>query len=265
MNYIVFSNSPTLASIVEQTVIDTFFVDIEILGKHERQGHTSSLISGHNIHDVKLLRPYFKRTALAVRINPLHSGTPDEISQIIRLKADGVMLPMFKQIDEVEILQDNAGDSLFIDLLVETPEALATLDQLPYENVRFIHFGINDLSLAYGFNHLYSTLYHPDFVEACAFLRQKGIPFGIGGVGHVNAKPYSPLLVLSSYLYLGASRTILSRSFLNSCAVHDTFNQEIFNQNLSELSSLVESLMSSSPEDLIENYNLLGDKLGNIS
>ena len=108
------------------------------------------------------------------------------------------------------------GGRCEIDLLFETPLSLASIQEYPFEYIRSIHFGINDLSLALNEIHMFSVYFNIHFREACSFLASKRYSFGIGGIGSVNARPYSPTMIIASSLLLGSSCFILSRNFLNS-------------------------------------------------
>ena len=41
--------------------------------------------------------------------------------------------------------------------------------------------------------HMFSVYFNIHFREACSFLASKRYSFGIGGIGSVNARPYSPI------------------------------------------------------------------------
>ena len=43
-------------SLDRQESVDTIFVDLEIIGKEKRQGHTSSLISRHTKEDISNMK-----------------------------------------------------------------------------------------------------------------------------------------------------------------------------------------------------------------
>ena len=50
------TNSPSMAKFAVQAGVDRIFVDLEIIGKEERQGHLSTVISRHDLSDVVNLR-----------------------------------------------------------------------------------------------------------------------------------------------------------------------------------------------------------------
>ncbi len=69
------------------------------------------------------------------------------------------MLPMFKTVDEVAIFIKLVGDRAQKYLLLETPQALVRVDDiLVLDGIDAVHIGLNDLSIAMGFDFLYEPL-----------------------------------------------------------------------------------------------------------
>ena len=215
--FFAFTNETLLAKSLDQSPqVDTIFVDLEINGKAERQKGKNTLISKHTFEDIKKIRKIVCKSSLGVRVNPFYSGSDLEISRAINEGADVIMLPMFKNIFEVNKLLEIIDDKCSLDLLVETPEALKFLDQIPFKKIRYIHFGINDLSLALKKNNMFEIFFEKEFQKACGFLYSKKILFGIGGIGAMGHKLIPPELILAANLYLHSERLILSRSFLSA-------------------------------------------------
>ena len=55
-NYIAITNSTEQAKILSDCGVQQIMVDIEILGKVERQGHKDTVISNHRLKDVLKLK-----------------------------------------------------------------------------------------------------------------------------------------------------------------------------------------------------------------
>ena len=183
MKFLAFSNDQLIAEALdEQIEVETIFVDIEILGKKKRQANTNSLISGHSIKDLQKLRPCIKKSKLGIRINPINKSTVKEIENAIQNNVDIIMLPMFSSIKEVNTLLKIVGNRVQVDLLVETPSALQIVDELPLDLIRNIHFGINDLSLAYKLPHMFNIFPSGVINNAYKFLYSNSQVFGIGGL-----------------------------------------------------------------------------------
>ena len=214
MQSFIFSNNPSVALFADShSDIHTLFIDLEILGKEDRQRNTNSLISYHTLSDISLIRNTLHNTSLGVRVNPLNPSSAAEVEACLDRGADVLMLPMFTSVDDVNLFVEIVGGRCEIDLLFETPLSLASIQEYPFEYIRSIHFGINDLSLALNEIHMFSVYFNIHFREACSFLASKRYSFGIGGIGSVNARPYSPTMIIASSLLLGSSCFILSRNF----------------------------------------------------
>ena len=190
MKYILFTNSTEIAVCAQNCGVSTIYVDLEILGKESRQANTSSLISYHSLEDISNLRPHISQANLGVRINPINPYIEAEINEVIERGADTLMLPMFRTVQEVEYCLRLIRDRCSLDLLVETPDALDILSELPFHHIRSIHFGINDLSLAYMLRPMFSVLFRPTLITSCEKLVQKNVQFGIGGIGSIDSHPF---------------------------------------------------------------------------
>ena len=95
------TNSIPKAKAAEVAGVDRIMVDLEILGKRQRQMGRDTLISGHRLEDVSKLRLKITNLELLVRVNPIHEGSANEINKVISSGADSVMLPMFRTANEV--------------------------------------------------------------------------------------------------------------------------------------------------------------------
>ena len=102
------TNNPGVAQIAESAGVDRIFIDMEYIGKQERQGGMDTIQSHHTIEDIKKIRNVIYKADLMVRVNPIHDKTVDygssemEINDVIEAGADIVMLPYFKTCEEVE-------------------------------------------------------------------------------------------------------------------------------------------------------------------
>ena len=79
------TNNPQIAEIAQTAGVDRIWVDMEYIGKEERQGGLDTVKSRHTIADIRKLRPVVTKSELLVRINPIHEktdcypGTEDEV------------------------------------------------------------------------------------------------------------------------------------------------------------------------------------------
>lgn len=210
------TGSPEVAVFAAAAGVNRIFVDMEVLGKAERQGHLDTHKAAHTLRDVEAVRGALTTAELMVRINPLHDGTRDEVEAIIALGADRIMLPMFQDPDQVTAFLEMVARRVPVTLLVETPAALVRLerymDQLgPGDE---IYFGLNDLSLGMGLSFLFEPLASGILDGAMASLRARGIPFGFGGIARVGGEGELPAdWILGEHVRLGSGSVILSRAF----------------------------------------------------
>ncbi len=70
MNLMYITNNPEIASYANSCGISRIFVDLEILGKYERQGHLDTVISNHSEEDINKVKTASGSSEVLVRINP---------------------------------------------------------------------------------------------------------------------------------------------------------------------------------------------------
>ncbi len=85
---------PALASAADAAGVDRIGVDVERLGKRERQGAIhDARISEHRLEDLAVLAPHVRRAQLFCRIDPPHDGTARQVERALELGAGVIMLP----------------------------------------------------------------------------------------------------------------------------------------------------------------------------
>lgn len=211
-----FTDDPVLAGVLDDAGVDRIGVDIEMLGKAERQPGKNFRISGHSIDALPALGRVLKRAALLARLNSLHAGSAGEIETALAYGAKVLILPYFKSIDEPrEAARLVAGRALLLPL-IETPEALETIDGLAADGFPEVYFGLNDLRLRLGYADFAPVFGYPPFVRAVAAARGMGLRCAIAGVARPDDRslPIAPELVYGQLRRLGATGTLISRSFL---------------------------------------------------
>lgn len=220
------TNKPAVASIVEAAGVDRIFVDMEYIGKSDRQGGMDTVQSRHTVEDVARLRSTVSRAELMVRVNPIHEATAaysssrEEIDAAIAAGADILMLPYFKTAAEVaEFIRLVDGRARTLPL-VETPEAVAVIDEiLALEGIDEIYVGLNDLSLGYGMRFMFQLLADGTVDRLTEKFKARGLTYGFGGVAAVGTGMLLPAeRILAEHYRLGSSCVILSRSFCNTTA-----------------------------------------------
>jgi hypothetical protein len=214
MKFLFITNSVEIAAFALESGVDRIFVDLEILGKQQRQGHLDTLISRHELCDVTRLRPVVPRGALLVRVNPVHDGTQEEVEEVVQSGADIIMLPMFRGPREVETFCSAVGGRARTCLLLETAGAMRSLkDCIAVPGVDEVHIGLNDLHLDLGLRFMFEPLADGLVDDMAAILRDARLPFGIGGVARVGEGLLPAEMILGEHARLGSTRAILSRTF----------------------------------------------------
>lgn len=214
MKLLYISNSIDEVKKADKIGIDFIFIDLEINGKKERQGHLDTFISDHNIEDVRKVKEVLKDAKLLVRVNPIGVESKEEIDKVIEYGADVVMLPIFKTREEVEKFISLVNNRAKVCLLLETLEAFFRIDDiLSVKGIDYIHIGLNDLHLSLGLDFMFECL-AGDFMEHLVNkITQKGIEFGIGGVARIGEGELSAEIILKEHVRLGSKMAILSRAF----------------------------------------------------
>ena len=268
------TNNPDVARIAEEAGVDRIFVDMEYIGKSDRQGGMDTVQSHHTAEDVRRLRPVVKKAQLMVRINPMHSGTAEynssreEIEAVIEAGADVIMLPYFKTVEEVKRFVELVAGRAKTFPLVETPEAVAAIDEiLEIPGIDEIHVGLNDLSLGLGRKFMFELLSDGTIEELSKKFKAAGIPFGFGGIASLGRGILPSEYVVREHYRLGSTATILSRSFCNVHKIQDLrLIRRIFRDGVAQIRDLESECMEYSPDSsyFSDNARIVAQKVRRI-
>lgn len=245
------TNQPEIALLAEQNGVDWVFVDLELNGKEERQGHLDTVISRHAIRDVSRLRAVLKHAELLVRVNPIFQGSRYEINEVINRGADVVMLPYYKTVDEVATFIELVDKRADVCLLCETKEAVACMpDVLNLPGIDYIHIGLNDLHLSYGQSFLFEPLADGTVETVTRQMQAVGIPYGFGGIARIGEGKLPAEKVLGEHVRLGSALAILSRSFCNigSTGKFDARQAQMFQEGVWKIRAYEQQLEHATPE-----------------
>ena len=216
------TNQPQIAQIAESSGVDRIFVDMEYIGKADRQGGLDSVKNHHTVEDVRRMKQAVESAEVLVRVNPIHEATGEytsseqEINDVIRAGADIIMLPYITSVKQVEDFVRYVGGRVKTMPLIETPESAEAIDEiLEIDGIDEIYIGLNDLSLGYHKKFMFELLADGTVEGLCLKCKLKGIPYGFGGVASLGKGMLPSEYVIREHYRLGSTCAILSRSFCN--------------------------------------------------
>lgn len=240
------TNKPAVAKIAEDAGVDWIFLDMEFIGKKDRQGGMDTVQNSHTTKDVKIIKEAIKTAKILVRVNPIHEALPDylsseeEIDAVLKAGADIVMLPFFKTVKEVKQFIQYVGGRAKTCLLLETAEAAILIDEiLNVPGIDMIHIGLNDLHLELGMKFMFQLLTDGVVEQLGNKIKAKGIPFGFGGIARLDTGMLPGADVLKEHVRLGSSMVIVSRSFCNTDVITDLEEvRKIFTEGIESIRKL---------------------------
>lgn len=217
LRYMFITNSPESALEAIAAGVDRIFVDLEKIGKQERQGGLDTVKSDHTLEDVSTMRSSLPEAELLVRVNPPGDHSPKEIDEAINRGADIIMLPMYKTADEVEAFLQQVGGRARTNLLLETPQAFVRLPEyMPLaDGIDEILIGLNDLHLGMGLDFMFELVAGGIIDSLAHRIKEAGIRFGFGGIARIGGGLVPAEDILVEHVRLGSELVIVSRTFTN--------------------------------------------------
>lgn len=260
------TNDPTVAQIAEKNGVQRVWIDLETLGKEERQKNLNTVKSHHCIHDIEVISNVLTTSEVLVRVNPINPGSEEEINQVIAAGADMIMLPMWKTVEDVKQFLSFVNGRVKTTLLLETKEAVECLDQvLELGGFDEIHIGLNDLHLSYGLTFMFELLSNGTVESLCKKIAATGIPYGFGGIARIGEGTLPAEWIVKEHYRLGSTRAILSRSFCNAEEIKDLKKIEvIFAENMARLRDCERDFTTTTEEDFEENRKAVKRKVAEI-
>lgn len=249
------TNNPIIAQIAQKYGVERIWVDLETLGKEERQKGLNTVKSKHCVNDIRVIKPLLTTSEMLVRINPWNENSKNEINEVIAAGADMIMLPMWKSTKDVQNFIDAVAGRAKTTLLLETKEGVECLDEvLTIKGIDEMHIGLNDLHLAYGMTFMFELLANGTVEKICNKIKASGLPYGFGGIARVGEGTLPAERIIMEHYRLGSTRAILSRSFCNVDSLSSIDEAElIFRDNMKALRSYEASLENVTQEVFKEN------------
>ena len=253
-NYLFITNSPEIAAYVEHCGVTRIFLDLERIGKLERQGHLDTVISQHSISDILPIKSALKSAKLMVRVNPLNDNSQSEIDEVISAGADIIMLPMFQSSIEVAVIGDMINGRVKFIPLIETYNAALEIEKIhDLECVDELHIGLNDLHLDMKLKFMFQLL-SEGFVDGIVSKLKK--PFGIGGIARLGEGTIPADYILAEHVRLKSSAVILSRAFhLRSLSLAELCSKIDLKKEINKLNRSLVLLQSKSEVEIEHIHN----------
>ncbi len=237
-----------LAGAADRAGVNRIGIDLEYLGKSERQAGLNTRIERHDWTGLARVSSVLHRADLFVRINPIHAGTEVEIETALELGAQVLMLPAFRTAEEAGIFVRTIRGRARASLLVEMAPAVVRIREiLEVPGIDEVMIGLNDLRLTLGVANHFEVLASPLAEMLAEEVRRKGLPLAVGGVGRVDdcLMPIPPDVVYAQYPRLGATGAWIARVFTEAVPSGWDFTDAIL-----ALRNRLSEWAAASPEDL---------------
>lgn len=266
MEFLLIVSDPGIARFAHQSGVSRLFVDLEYIGKEQRQKGIDTWKSKQTLADVAIIRAAVPEGHLLVRINPLHDGTAAELDDVIERGADSVMLPMFRGTDDLAYFLDLLDGRAEAVPLIETASALeAATDFGRHLPLTRVHIGLNDLHLDLKQDFMFQPLTEGLLDEAASIFRENGIRFGIGGVARAGEGILSPEFLLGEHVRLGSDATILSRTLHRGALDVASLKEEMdFPAELDKLQNIYSGFRKADAQTLEKNRIATSERVRDV-
>lgn len=260
------TNNPVIAQIAQDAGVDRIWIDLETLGKEERQAGLNTVKSKHSIADIRRIRPLLDKSELMVRVNPLNPESGNEIDEVVEAGADYIMLPMYHTAEDVAEFIRMVGGRAKTMLLLETIEARNNLPEyVDFPGIDEIHIGLNDLHLQYKMDFMFQLVADGTVESIAEILRRHGIRFGFGGFARVGHGILPAEVILTDHYAMGSRMSILSRGFCDANIVDDPMEvADIFKKGIADIRKKEEEISGYTHQQFARNHQYLVEKVDEI-
>jgi len=226
MKTILITNDPAIAADAEAAGVSRIMVDLETLGKKERQATRATFISTHEKDDVVKIRAVLKKAELIVRLNPWNPGSYDEIDHAVEARTDIIMLPMITRMAQLDAFIAHVDGRAQVLPLVETAYSMAHIGEIAANKaIGELYIGLNDLHLSLGLDFLFEPLALGLLDWMAEKIKPEGKPFGFGGIAMIGSGELPAERILGEHVRLGSSSVILSSRFCKDVRITDSENR----------------------------------------
>ena len=263
------TNNLDVALIAQKYGVERVWIDLETLGKEERQKGFDTVKSHHTVDDIRRIKPHLTTSEMLVRINHWYDGSEKEIEDVITAGADMIMLPYWMTAEEVRKFTEAVQGRCQTTLLLETKEAVECIDEvLAIGGFDEIHIGLNDLHLSYGLDFMFELLTNGTVEMLCQKFKNARIPYGFGGIAKIGDGAVPAEKIILEHYRLGSTRAILSRTFCDYAKIGSLEEiDRVFAVNMKKLLEY-EKFAASASEDVFdknrEELNIAVKKVAEI-
>jgi 2-keto-3-deoxy-L-rhamnonate aldolase RhmA len=263
MDYLFITDHPDIARFMDECGVGRIFIDLETLGKRERQFGRDTYISGHTLKAIAPVKAAVRHARVLVRVNPFHDGSAAEVEACLGEGADLLMLPMFHEAAEVEAFCRLVRGRVPVIPLVETGGALASAVAIAQiEGVSELFVGLNDLHIDLKMAFLFQPLAEGLIDPVAAVCHRVGKPFGFGGIARLGEGMLDPELILGEHVRLGSRWVILSRTFHRRATTLEALQSSgDIKGELAKLRAAVERLQRRTPAEVLADRKRLCDQV----
>lgn len=249
------TNNPEVALIAQKAGVDRIWIDLETLGKEERQVGMNTVKSKHSVGDIKKIKPLLTTSKMMVRVNPLYDGSKKEIDNVIEAGAEYIMLPMYRTKEDVEQFISMVNGRAKVMLLLETIEAEKNLESyIDLPGIDEIHVGLNDLHLAYKKKFMFELLCDGTVENIAKIMKKHKMKFGFGGFARVGHGILPAEMIMIEHYRLGSSMAILSRGFCDANIVKNPKEiEDIFIEGVKEIRKKEKEVERYTDEQFMKN------------
>lgn len=256
MNYLLITNNSEIGSYLIKNGVSRIFIDLESLGKMQRQKDRDTWKTNHVMEDIKNMKGKIKSKKLLVRLNPWNLNSKDEINIAIKYGADYLMLPMIKKISDIRNFCEVVRYRVPVVPLIETRESLLFLDEIiKIESINEIYIGLNDLAISCGYKFIFEPLINGMLDNASILLNKNTIKWGFGGIAKIGEGLLPAEYILGEHVRLKSTNVILSRSFHGGAKeLSKLINQANIKKEIEKLNIVYKKWLISSEEELLNNH-----------
>ncbi len=209
--------------------VDRIGLDLERLGKADRQAGLATWLSPHRVEDLAVLRKQVRRAELFVRTNPLNPASAEEVDGLVAAGVSVLMLPNFSSVKEVAAYLEIVAGRAKVVPLVERLGALEAIEGFRSLGLEEFHVGLNDLSIELGLEQRLGVLVAPTMDRIAAIAADQDLKLCVGGLGRAgdSSLPIASDLVYAQQARLGSRGALLARAFFNRPMEQADFGEEI--------------------------------------